>query len=179
MSRRALTTAELRDGKIEKIKDHYLKGRKLSDKLLELRDIYLEAFNYQVQGYSYEQTVQILHETTRKAKSTCYRLVRESMDLHGDINKTSNEAKRQIIYENLMRLYQINRKEKNYEEARKNLEAAAKVYGLFNPDNKEFDPRTIIIPIPVYSTDPEALKQGDDEVGSYELLEQLDDTDEE
>lgn len=157
---------------LDKIRSHYLEGRKLSDKQEAKRKQYEQAHSFRVAGYSKEQTVQLLQEMAVVGSVTeAYRVCNCSERLFGEINQSNKEGLRYILTENFMAIYRKARKEDNLKEANRALENVAKINNLFDPNQAPIDWSKIIIPIPVYTSDPNVLKETITEEADFEEID--------
>ncbi len=144
---------------LDKIRGHYLEGKKLSEKQELKRKQYEQANSFRVQGYSVEQTVQLLQETGAVGcVAEAYRIIRASEELFGDITKSNKDGLRHILTENFMRIYRKAWKEGNLKEANRALENVSHINNLGAAEGTPIDWSKIIIPIPVFTSDPNVLK---------------------
>jgi hypothetical protein len=142
--------------KMDKLRAFYIEGRKLPKSLIETVEKLEKANGLLCSGYSREQAVRFLCESTGLTKSQCYKIVRESIELHGDITKSSKDGLRHIITEGLMQVYNQARAAKNLEVSERVLTSIARINGLYNGDegNKGGIATTFNI---LFTTDPNAL----------------------
>lgn len=145
---------------LDKIRAHYIEGSKLSEIHEQKRMQYEQANAYRVQGYSKDQTVQILSELkVVTSRSSAYLVVKEAEELFGDITKSNKDGLRHILTENFMANYRKAKNAGNIKEMNRALENVAKVNGLFTEENAPVDWSKVLIPVPVFTTDPEVLKK--------------------
>src|SRR5688572_7006511 len=86
---------------LDKIRAHYIEGKKLSLKQEGRRKKYERAHTLRINGYSKEQTVHMLVEMNIVGSITeAYRIVGASEKLFGDINLSNREGLRHILTEN-------------------------------------------------------------------------------
>jgi hypothetical protein len=157
---------------LDKIRSHYLEGRKLSEKQELKRKQYEQAHTFRINGYSKEQTVQLLQEIGIVGSiAEAYRVCNCAERLFGDVNQSNKEGLRYILTENFMAIYRKARKDDNLKEANRALENVAKINNLFDPNQAPIDWSKIIIPIPVYTSDPNVLKGPVTEDGEYEEID--------
>jgi hypothetical protein len=107
---------------MDKIRAFYLEGRKLPKSLQETVEKLERANGLLCGGYSREQAVKFIVEREKVSKSQAYKIVREALDLFGDVAKGSKEGLRHIITEGLMQVL-------NHAKAAKDLQAAERIYG--------------------------------------------------
>ncbi|WP_126244136.1 hypothetical protein [Chitinophaga rhizosphaerae] len=145
---------------LDKIRAHYLEGRKLSEKQELKRKQYEQANAYRVQGYSVEQCVHLLRELgVVGSVAEAYRIIRSAEELFGDVTKSNKDGLRHILSENFMRVYRKAWKDNNLKEANRALENIAEINGLRDLDGNPIDWNRILIPIPVFSSDPDVLRR--------------------
>jgi hypothetical protein len=143
----------------DKIKAFYIEGRKLSDVQEKQRLKYEEAHRLRVAGYSKEQVIKILKQKELIASDRVgYTIVNGAEILFGDIAASNREGMRVILTENFLSIYQWAKKNSNMKEANRALENVAKINNLYKEDDP-VDWDSILIPIPVYTTNPQALRQ--------------------
>lgn len=145
---------------LDKIRAHYLEGKKLSEKQEMKRKQYEQANTFRVQGYSVEQCVQLLQEMGAVGSvAEAYRVIRTAEELFGDVTKSNRDGLRHILSENFMRVYRKAWKENNLKEANRALENISEINGLRKDEGNPIDWNRIFIPIPVFTSDPEVLRQ--------------------
>jgi hypothetical protein len=160
MQQHKLITDHRRPSLLDKLRGHYLEGRKLSEKQEHKRIQYEQAHALRIQGFSREQTVKmLLSRRISKSASDAYRVVSNAEQLFGDINAVHKEGLRHILTENLMRVYNSAMASGSWKEANKSNEIIAKINNLMDHDQVPIDWKKIIIPIPVYTSDPAVLKR--------------------
>lgn len=157
---------------LDKLRGYYIEGRKLSDKQDFKRVQYEQAHNLRLLGMSKEQTVKMLF--SRKIAGSmreAYRIVNCAEELYGEVNKASKEGLRHIVTENLQRIYNMAMERGDLKNANKAQETMAKINGMINHEQLPIDISKFIIPIPVYTSDPNVFKQQETIDISHEELE--------
>jgi hypothetical protein len=145
---------------LDKIRARYLEGRKLSEKQEKKRIQYEQAHALRLQGYSREQTVKMLVSLNIAGSiQQAYRIVSASEQLFGEVNKVHKDGLRHILTENLQRIYNRAMETGNLKEANKSLVAIAEINNLKETQINPFDYKTLIIPVPVYTTDADVLRK--------------------
>lgn len=145
---------------LDKLRAHYIEGRKLSEKQDHKRIQYEQAHNLRLLGMSKEQTVKMLF--SRKIAGSmreAYRIVNSAEELYGEVNKANKDGLRHILTENLMRVYNKSMEAGDYKNANKANETIAKINNLVNHELVPIDISKFIIPVPVYTSDPNVFKQ--------------------
>lgn len=145
---------------MDKLKAHYIEGKKLSV-AMEERKSQLEKTNaLRVQGFSREQTVNMLVQMgVTGSVSNAYLIVRHAEELFGDIHKANKEGLRHILTENFYYVFQKAKAKGDLREMNKALENIAEINNLSDPAPNGIDYSKLLIPVPVYTTNTEALKQ--------------------
>jgi hypothetical protein len=146
--------------KMDKIRASYLEGRKLPKSLQETVDKLERANSLLCGGYSKEQAVKFIVEREKVSKSQAYKIVRESLDLFGDVAKASKEGLRHIVTEGLMQVLNHAKAQKNLEAAERVLTSIARINGLYNSENTGTTMASSINIL--FTSDPSTLK--DDQV---------------
>lgn len=145
---------------LDKIRQHYLEGKKLPEKLEEKRLQYESANTYRVAGYSKEQVVALLMETNMAtSRATAYTIVRDSEALFGDINKSNKDGLRHILTENFLAVYRKAWNNDDLKECNRALDSIAKINQLYDTTESGIDWKKVVIPVPVFMTDPKILEQ--------------------
>jgi hypothetical protein len=154
----------------DKIRAYYIDGAKLSDKQEHKRQQYEQAHQLRLAGYSKDQSVRMLLEMkVANSQAESYRLCNNSERLFGDVAAANKEGLRVILTENFLRLFQKAEKADNLKEANRALENLAKLNSLFKEeDSINWD--KIIIPVPVYSSNPATLFIKPKEIQEAELV---------
>ena len=132
---------------LDKLRGHYLEGRKLSDKQEKKRLQYEQAHSLRMLGMSKEQTVKML--VSRKITGSmreAYRIVNAAEELYGEINKSNKDGLRHILTENLMRVYNKAMESGDLKNANKANETIARINNLINNTEIFFDPSKFVIP---------------------------------
>jgi hypothetical protein len=144
---------------LDKIRSHYLEQRKLSPKLEELKQLYEYTNSLLRSGYSKQQTVNFLASDPNIGISYnhAYTIVTKTMDLFGDIHKSNKEGLRQIVIDNLWNVYRRSVESKDLREQNIALKNIASIGGLYS--GQEIDWSKIVLPVPVFSTDHNVLKE--------------------
>lgn len=155
---------------LDKIRAHYIEGKKLSEKLEYKRVQFESANSLRVQGYSKEQVVQILIETHQaNSRATAYTIIRDAEDLFGDITKSNKDGLRHILTENFLAIYRKARKENDLKECNRALENVAKINGLYQEETTPIDWSKIIVPVPLFVSDPNVLKAQQTEDATFTI----------
>jgi len=142
---------------LDKLRAYYIGGKKLSEKQEKKRLQYEQAHQLRIAGYSKNQTIRILiGKKIAGSEREAYRISNNSEILFGDVAAANKEGLRVILTENFLALYQKALREDNIKEANRALENLAKINNLYKEeDSINWD--KIIIPVPVYSTNPAIL----------------------
>jgi hypothetical protein len=163
---------------LDRIRGFYLDKRKLPPKLDHLRRVYEHAFCLLRNGYSRQQTVDFLAEQLepKVSRGHCYEIVKNTMDLFGDIHKSTQEGLRALV---------IDRAEQNYVRAIeagdiKEQNAALKIIAEYGglKNGFEIDPTKVVLPTIVFSDDPKVfIEQEQTQDIDHEELDEDPDTD--
>jgi hypothetical protein len=142
---------------LDKLRAHYLEGKRLSPKLEQLRLIYEHTNALLREGYSRQQTVNFLTSQIEISQGHAYEIVRVTMALFGDIHKSTQEGLRQIVIDNLWQVYRRavlagDRKQQNVA-----LKEIGKIGGL-HKNGEDIDWSAVRLPTIVFSDDPTILK---------------------
>ena len=143
----------------DKLRSYYIDGTPLSELQEKKRLQYEQAHQLRVAGYSKQQTIKILQK--RKivgATSEAYMVCNHAEILFGDVSMSNKKGLTVILTENFFRQYQKASKAGDLREANRALENIAKINGLMN-DNDSINYEDLKLPIPVYTTNPKALKR--------------------
>jgi hypothetical protein len=145
--------------RMDKLKAHYLEGRKLPKSLEETLQNLEKANGLLCSGYSKEQAVKFIMERDGMSKSNAYKILRDSMELFGDVTKASKDGLRHIATENLMQIYNQARSVKNLEMAERVWDTICKLNGLYGRDEGTTNNNLQMNMQFVFSTDPSVLTQ--------------------
>lgn len=145
--------------RMDKLKAHYLEGRKLPKSLEETLANLERANALLCSGYSKEQAVKFMIERDSFSKSHAYKVLRDSMELFGDVTKASKEGLRHIATENLMQIYNQARSAKNLEMAERVWDTICKLNGLYGRDESTTNNNLQMNMQFVFTTDPSVLTQ--------------------
>lgn len=135
LSREAGVSRKREMTKMDKLRAHYLEARKLPKSLQETAEKLEKANGLLCSGYSREQTVKFMVESINITKSQAYKIVREAIELFGDVTKSSKDGLRHIITEQLMQVYNHARSQKNLEVAERVLSSVARINNLYVGDD--------------------------------------------
>src|SRR4051812_11107220 len=134
--RRALLTTDRKPDHFDKIRAYYVDGRKLTTVQEAKRLQYEEAHTLRLNGYSKEQTVNMLMEKkVVNSISEGYRICNYAEILFGDVATANKDGLRVILTENFFKLYQQAKTAGNTRDCIRALENIAKINGLV--DNQE------------------------------------------
>lgn len=118
-----------------------------------------EANNKLVIGYSKEQAAGFLQNQFGIGRSEAYRLIRETIQVFGDITESNKKGLRHIMYENFMLLANIARQRQDLLNWNRALENASKVLGVFEHGDS-FDPGSLQLPtMLILTSDPSVLQE--------------------
>lgn len=143
--------------RMDKLKAHYLEGKKLPKSLEETLEKMERANGLLCSGYSKEQAVKFLMEKDSLSKSHGYKIVRDAMELFGDVTKASKDGLRHIATENLMQIYNHARQSKNLEMAERVWDTICKLNGLYGRDEVLTNQNLSMNMQFVFTTDPTVL----------------------
>lgn len=143
--------------RMDKLKAHYLEGKKLPKSLEETLEKMERANSLLCSGYSKEQAVKFLMEKDSLSKSHGYKIVRDSMELFGDVTKSSKDGLRHVATENLMQIYNHARQSKNLEMAERVWDTICKLNGLYGRDEGSSNQNLNMNMQFVFTTDPSVL----------------------
>jgi predicted small secreted protein len=116
---------------MDKIRAYYLEGRKLPNTLIETVENLEKANGLLCHGYSREQAVKFLMESKSISKSQGYKVIREALELFGDVTKSSKEGLRHIVTEGLMQVVNHAKVSKNLEMVERAYSTIARINGLY------------------------------------------------
>lgn len=146
--------------KLDRYRDHLLQGTTISAEQEDMLGKYRRANALMCKGYSRLQTITILTKELALSSPQIYSILRESIELFGDVNKVDKDGMRYILYENFMREAKLARKNKDHQAAIRALENAAKIYDLYNTEVAGINPAQFLRPSAIiFTSDPEVLKQ--------------------
>lgn len=103
--------------RLNKLRHYILKGEELPLKMLETYTKLREINGLLCSGYSKEQVVRIFKDTNCVSTQYCYRLIRDCMELFGDINKQSKDGLRYVQTERYTEIYQKAKEAGDYHAA--------------------------------------------------------------
>jgi hypothetical protein len=143
---------------LDKLRAFYIEGKELSDLQHKKRLQYEAAHCLLLEGYSRQQTINFLIK--RKIIESIpvgYRVINTAEMLFGHVGESNKKGIRHILHEIFMTMYRRAIKAKDLREANRALENVAKIYNLYKED--EFDWQDVVIPTPVFTTNPRALRK--------------------
>lgn len=143
--------------RMDKMKAYYLEGKKLPKTLIETAEKLERANGLLCSGYSKEQAVKFLMEKDGLSRSHGYKIVRESMELFGDVTKSNKDGLRHIATENLMQIYNHARQGKNLEMAERVWDTICKINGLYTKEGEKGNNNLNMNMQFVFTTDPSVL----------------------
>jgi len=147
-----------RGDKLDRYRDHLLQDKTLNDDQLEMLAKYRRANALMCMGYSRMQSMTILTKENEVSVPQAYAIVRDSIQLFGDVNKVDKDGMRYIMYENFMMAASLARKKEDYNAMIRALEDAARIYDLYSVDDMQIDPTMFMRPSEIiFSTDAQVL----------------------
>ena len=127
---------------------------------LEMLSRYRRSNALMSMGYSKLQTITLLIRELNISEPQAYAILRDSIQLYGDVNKVDKEGMRYIFYENYMLAASLARKKEDYNAMNRALDSASEILDLKNHQADLIDPNKFLRPsIIMFSTDPNVLKQ--------------------
>lgn len=146
--------------KLDKYREHLFERADLNPTELEMLEKYRKAWSLMGIGYSREQAVTVLRNDYGLSLPQCYVIVREAIQLYGDVMETNKKGMRQIMYENFMLAANLARKAGDFNSMIRATENAAKLQDAFNPDQDLQDPTEFLKPVTIiFTSDPKVLKE--------------------
>ena len=146
--------------KLDRYRDHLLKGAKLKAEQEDMLSKYRRANALMCLGYSRMQTITILTKELELSAPQIYSILRESIELYGNVHKVDKDGMRYIMYENFMQAATLARKNEDHNAYIRALENAAEIYDLYNTEVAGINPAQFLRPSAIiFSSDPEVLKQ--------------------
>lgn len=140
----------------DKIKDWYFSKDgtvELSPKVEKIRLRWSKAWTLLNNFHSPSQAAMVLEKETGVKQAQAFRDVRNAINLFGDVNKSSKEGYRHILYEYSMKALQLAIKDKDLTEMNRAIANMAKLKGLDRedpdiPDFSRLDIGTIEVNVP-------------------------------
>lgn len=145
--------------KMDRFRAYYLEGKHLPQNLHESMLKLEQANGLLCSGYSREQAVKFIMTSKNISRTEAYRVVREAMELFGDVTESSKKGLQHILTENLMQCYNMARQAKDITAAMEALDKVARVNGLYKHDGPVVDLNYLHLQnIKVeFTTNPQAL----------------------
>jgi uncharacterized protein YdaT len=118
--------------KLEKYRKHLIEGKPISDKNKE----YLEKMNFAntllCEGYSRNKIIPVIQKRYELSQSMAYILLTHTIQLFGDVSKSSKNGKKHIVGENFLRLAKKAENEQKLDIAQYCYDRYAKLHGLYD-----------------------------------------------
>jgi hypothetical protein len=160
---------------MDKFRAHYFGGYQLSvmerkslDQIRSIWAIYCE-------NTSRLQTIAIFKKKTKLGDAQCYKILKDSMKLFGDVNKVDRDAERLASSEFYMSMAKLAIAQGDYKTAMECREKVDKLHALFDPDEIKIPMEKLMPTVNfVFVSDPEALKAqqtGETENIDHELVD--------
>lgn len=136
-----LIVPDVREGdKLDKFRNYLIKGTKLTHTQMVKLQHYQKANSLLCIGYSREMAVKQLATDFNLSAAQCYVIVRETLDLFGDVAQSNKNGMKHIAYENFMLAANLARKKGDIDSMIRAQEDAAKIYDLFDYKDMPFNP---------------------------------------
>lgn len=155
---------------LDRFRSYYFNGIELTDDEQKTLANLRKAHSIFCASASKTQTVKILAKDLDLSEAHCYSILRNAIQLFGDVSKTEAQGLKAAKYEYYMMLSNMARAEKDFQSAIKASALADKVMGLFEPtapkipDSVLFPPTTF-----VFVDDAEVLRKQQTEDVDFEL----------
>ncbi|RDC63280.1 hypothetical protein [Adhaeribacter pallidiroseus] len=144
--------------KLDKYRDHLLSNAALTPEQTEMLAKYRRANALLCNGYSRLRTITILTKECLVAHGYAYSLVRDTIELFGDITKSEKDGMRYIAYENFIRAAKLAQKQKDYNAMIRAQENAARIYDLYTVSEQVMNPQDFVKPTEIiFTTDAQVL----------------------
>lgn len=154
----------------DRIRAHYFDAEDLTEEDEGYRQLLEAANKYLSHGYTRAQTVKMLRgagEVPSMTEAHAYKVIRDALDIFGDLGESSERGLRHILSEQYLTLANIARKEGDLETWRRCLDSVARLSGLFR-DIQAPKVRQQILVVG-FTDDPAALKAA--EIDDQETVE--------
>ena len=146
--------------KLDKYRSHLIKGTKISDKAKESLERMTFVNSLLCEGYSRNKIANLIQNRYEISQRQAYTLVTDTIQLFGDVTKSSKEGKRYLMGENFLRLAKKAEAEGKLDIAQACLDKFAKLFGLYETTDVNIDLTAWLRPTNIIFTDnPQALTQ--------------------
>jgi serine/threonine protein phosphatase PrpC len=119
---------------MERIFSFYVTGTDITAKEEEIRMRWEMAYSLILQYGNTQTVIPMLEKQFEIKKAQAYRDINNALNLFGDVNKSNKQAKRNLIYQLAMKIYEMAEQQKDTDQMTKALTLAAKVEGLDKDD---------------------------------------------
>lgn len=141
--------------------EHLLNGLELSQDKQDRFDIMLHAQALLKNGYSQATVVKLLTSDKNEAIKqlnggkklemwTAYRIILDSLQIFGVVSQASKDGKRNVMYENFMRIAKSAESAGDFTSAIRALEKACMLDDLFSKEIEGIDPEIFMVPMPIF-----------------------------
>lgn len=150
--------------KLDVYRAHFIEGEDLEPRFEEYLEKMERAKTLLTTGVSMANVAVMIQGEFQVKRVQSYNIIRDSIDLFGDITKVRKDGMKYIIYENLMIAVNLAKEKEDYSAMTKALDSAAKLYGLYDPELDEIDAEAYTFPAQIiFSDNVNILNQkGDD-----------------
>jgi len=146
--------------KLDKFRAHLIESEPLTDTERQTLERYRKAWSWLCMMYSRNRVVALIEKEYQLSTSQAYVVVRESLELFGDVIENDRKAQRSIMYENFMLAARLARKNGDHNAMIRAIENAARIKAVFSDEAQTIDPNLFLIPVPVlFNSDPQVLTQ--------------------
>ncbi|ALU25267.1 hypothetical protein HX071_08595 [Myroides marinus] len=129
------------DSTMDKLRAYYIDPDKheLSDHLEKLRNRYQHAYNLKMNYFSNKQIVTVWQKEYGLSQAQAYLDIRDALNLFGEVNKISKEAKRNLLFEYSTALLQRARERGDQKSEAKAIDLMGKYGDLSEDDIAQFN----------------------------------------
>ncbi|MGL4581606.1 MAG: hypothetical protein ACRCVU_01350 [Flavobacterium sp.] len=177
------------DSTMDKLRAYYIDpaNHELSEHVDKLRIRYQHAYNLKMSYFSNKQIVTIWQNEYGLSQAQAYLDIKDALNLFGEVNKLSRDAKRNLLYEYSTALLQRARERGDQKSEAKAIDLLGKYSGLSEEDIAQFNPekfenKEIAVAIPKELQDKliEMMKGGSLDMNAFDATtieyEEVEDT---
>ncbi len=130
------------DSTMDKLRAYYIDpaNNELSEHVDKLRIRYQHAYNLKMSYFSNKQIVTIWHKEYGLSQAQAYLDIKDALNLFGEVNKLTRDAKRNLLFEYSNSLLQRARERGDQKSEAKAIDLLGKYSGLSEEDIAQFNP---------------------------------------
>lgn len=130
------------DSTMDKLRAYYIdpSNHELSEHVDKLRVRYQHAYNLKMSYFSNKQIVTIWQKEYGLSQAQAYLDIKDALNLFGEVNKLSRDAKRNLLFEYSNALLQRARERGDQKAEAKAIDLLGKYSGLSEDDIAQFNP---------------------------------------